>query len=221
MISATIAHLALRGRLVATSVATTGSAILARTTTGYTRAAGSFVTDGFAVGQELLEAGFPTNGYQVIKSVAAGALDVEATLVASGAAGGRSLTVGLPEGRAFDNTLFTPIAGRPYIEEDFVPATYRVTTIPANNGYGEDEGLYIVKWFGLSGKGIAGIRRCADAVLARFAPGTALTLSDGTQLRVPVTNGPWAGQITPIDGGWSYVVISIPYIGVSINAVAA
>jgi hypothetical protein len=60
--------LALRGRVLTLSVATTGTTSLAATATGYTRAAGSFVTDGFKPGMEVLAAGFATsgnNGYKI------------------------------------------------------------------------------------------------------------------------------------------------------------
>lgn len=215
-------RLAFRSRLLDTVVATTGSATLARTTTGYTRAAGSFVTDGFEPGMEFLEAGFPTNGYQIVKSVAAGTLLTEGALTASGAAAGRSLTAGIPEGRAWDGSTFTPTAGRWYIEEALVPGTHVVRTMPMASAYAENDGLYVITAYGLSGKGAYALDRFADAVLSMFTPGTSFTLSDGTAVRIPAELGPTAGQITPIDGGLSSAItIEIPYLANSLNTIAA
>lgn len=227
MIDGELALLALRARLLLTTVATTGSATLSATSTGYARASGSFLTDGFRKGHEItLATGFSTSGNnqaitsqgRVITAVSALAITCSGTTT-EGSGSGRVITVGIPFQRAFDDIRLAPVQGYPYIREDFVPATARVRTIPANTGSMEDRGLYVVTWFGLSGKG--GIRRCADAVLEQFAPGTTFTLSDGTSLRIPTELGPYAGQITPVDGDWSFCVITVPYIGESINAVAA
>lgn len=218
MIDSTATQLALRARMLTLSVAATGSTSLARTTTGYTRAAGSFVTDGFAPGMELLEAGFPTNGYQVVTAVAAGTLTVSGTLTASASAASRSLTAGLPQARAYDNVALTPTAGRPYIEEDFIPATATVYTAPIRRGHTVETGLYVIKWFGLSSYGITAIRKSVDALKALFAPGTAF--SSGA-VRIRGNPGPYAGQITPIDGGWSYCVLTIPWTAQSTNSIAA
>ena len=228
MISGVLAELALRARLVATTVATTGSTSLSATSTGYARASGSFLTDGFAVGMEITTVtGFSVAGNnQAATSQGRIITNVTATAIAcagcatDAASSGRVITVGVPFLRAYEETIFSPVAGFPYLEEDFVPTTYRVTTVPADNGYAEDRGLYVVKLFGLAGKGL-GIRRYADAILARFTPGTEFVLASSSTLRIPMENGPTAGQITPIEGGWSYVVIEIPYLADSLNTVAA
>jgi len=223
MVDITSAQLALRARALTLSVCTTGSTSLARTTTGYTRAAGSFVTDGFAVGMELLEAGFPTNAYRVVTNVAAGTLTVAGTLTASGAAGSRSLTVGLPEGRAWDNAVFTPIAGRPYLEEDMVPATSSLVTFRSQgSGSVEETGLYLFRWYGLPGTGLSALRKSVGALKALFAPGQGFTLSDGSVVRVRVDIGPYAGKIIPLEGGgWSVCTLTIPWSARSTNVIAA
>ncbi len=59
--------------------ATTGSVSLSATATGYARATGSFVTDGFAVGQQITASGFTNsanNGSSVVSAVTATALSV-------------------------------------------------------------------------------------------------------------------------------------------------
>ncbi len=227
--NSTLVLLALRARWLATTVATTGSVSLSATATGYARATGSFLTDGFAVGAEITSvAGFSVSANnqattvqgRVITGVTATTITCAGCAV-DGAASGRTITVGIPFQREYDNTTLVPPTGFPYVGEEFIPATKRVRTVPAQSGSMVDTGIYLVKWFGLSNRGPEAIRKAADAVLAQFAPNTAFVLSDGTTLRIPVQFGPNAGQITAVDGGWAYVVITIPYIGESFNAIAA
>ena len=79
MISGEAALLALRNRVLSVVTATTGSTTLVATTTGYTRATGSFVTEGFRIGMELAGTGFSTaanNNPGVILAVAADGLSL-------------------------------------------------------------------------------------------------------------------------------------------------
>jgi hypothetical protein len=76
--------------------ATTGTVSLSATATGYARTAGSFVTDGFAVGQQVTASGFTNsanNGSSVVSAVTATALTVTKTPVtaAEATAAGRSI----------------------------------------------------------------------------------------------------------------------------------
>ena len=62
--------------------ATTGAADIAATATSYTRAVGSFVTDGFVVGQRVIASGFANaanNGVSTVTAVTAGELTVTKT----------------------------------------------------------------------------------------------------------------------------------------------
>jgi hypothetical protein len=229
MIASSLAHLALRNRMLGTTVATTGSISLSATSTGYARASGSFLTDKFAVGMEITEVtGFSVSGNNQATTVQGRMItEISATAIACTgcatdvAAAGRVITAGVPFRKAFDNVKVTPTPGFPYLEEELVPAPSRVRTLPVAVGYAEDTGLYVVRWFGLSDTDILAIRRGVDAILARFTPATQFALSDGTTLRIPSENGPRAGQITRVEGGWSYCLLEIPYVGESINAVAA
>ena len=74
-----LVHLALRARAEGLVVCTTGVMALAATTSGYTRASGSFVADGFAIGQEIVPASFATNTPRVVKAVSALTLTTTAT----------------------------------------------------------------------------------------------------------------------------------------------
>ena len=96
MISNSAVLLALRNRALSLVVATTGSVSLSATATGYARAAGSFVTDGFKVGMDLTATGFTTpgnNGAHVLMAVTALTLSCLGC-VAEGPVGGITLASG-------------------------------------------------------------------------------------------------------------------------------
>lgn len=225
-IDKTAAHLALRARAVSVSVATTGSTSIAATATGYTRAAGSFVTDGFAVGMEILASGFGTsanNGYKIVVAVSALSMTVASltTMAIEAAGGNETLVCSLPEGRAFDNVAFDPTSytGRPFVEEDFVPATKGLMG-QRNGGLVIETGLYVIKLYGLADKGVAAIRKTMDALEVLFAPGTALTAGSHT-VRVRTDVAPYQGQILPQGDGRSLCVLTVPWEAYSTNAIAA
>lgn len=227
MLDQDAALLALRNRMLALVVCTTGAQSLSATATGYARAAGSFLDDGFRDGMEFLAAGFGTagnNGRRVIESVDATTITTTTTLAfptVEAAAGGRTLSVGLPIGRSLDNKGYTPAPGRPYIEEDFVPGGHGLRSFPAQGGTSQEDGLYVVKWYGLAGKGSSGIRRPVQALMALFAPGTVLS-ANGVSLRMGDFNDAVkSGQIIPQGNGWSVCIVTIPWWALSINTVAA
>jgi hypothetical protein len=228
MIDNRLALTACRTRLLGTTVATTGSTALSATASGYVRAAGSFLDDGFAVGHEItLATGFSgsannqatTAQGRVVTGVTATVLTCAGNSTES-AGSGKTVTVGIPFKREWDGVLLERASGFPYISDRWVPATHNIITFPAQSGQAEERGLYVVTWFGLSGKGTDAIRSGVDAIKARFTPGTTLTLSDGDVLRIRGSDaGPQAGQIIPIDGGWSYCQLTIPWIARSANVV--
>lgn len=223
------AAVAMRTRLRSVSIATTGTMALAATSSGYSRSdGGSFITDGFRIGQEFLPAGFATNARHVITDVTASAITTPDTITVEASAAGRSLTVDLPETRVWENVkpmragvVFAdgPTAGRPYVSDEWVPGTHEQVTFPANNARAEETGQYIVTVFGISDTGTAGIRSYTEAIAALFTPGTTITVgSDVVRIQ---KRGARAGQITPIANGWSYSQIVIPWYAETTNAVAA
>lgn len=203
------ALVALRTRLLATVVATTGSTTLTKTATGFTRASGSFVTDGFRVGMEVTPAGFTVNDVEVITALTATTMTTKShTAQSSGS--GRSLAAGIPVGRALEEMEFEPTAGRPWIQEQFVPATNNQAAFGGDDVLAELTGLYVVTWYGLSGHGAA-LRRSVDAVVARFNKASIAVGSD--TLKVRGSPGPNAGQIIPhpTRAGFSYCVVTVPW----------
>lgn len=215
----TAATLAFRARARSLVAVTTGATTLSATATGYARAAGSFVTDGFAVGMEITPSGFASNPVAVITEVTALTLTTAARAVEAAAAG-RTIAVGLPALRAWENKDFTRVVGRPYIDDEYVPATSELRTAPANGGTLEETGLYIIKWFGIPDRGVGGIRKPLSALKLLFTPGTSLVAGDHT-IRVRGDVGPFTGQIIPQGSGWSRCTLTIPWRAYSRNAVAA
>ena len=212
-------HLALRARAEALEVATTGVLSLAATTTGYTRATGSFITDGFTVGSEITPSGFAINTRRVITRVQDLTLTVSTTVTVEAASGGRSVVVGVPALFAKENTIFTPVAGRPYLVEEFDPATNVLRAGPAASGVREETGMYHLRWYGLANTGMLGIRQAVQALAARFTPGTNLTAGSDT-VRIRGDVGPMKTRVAPRDDGWAVCLLTIPWRVFSANVVA-
>lgn len=219
MMDETLGLLALRAPALALSIATTGSATLSATSTGFARTAGSFVTDGFRVGMEVKPAAFSSNAYGVVTSVSALALGIAGGRTVEAAGAGRSIVAGLPEGRQWENVAFSRTSGRVYIAEEFVPANAALWTAPRDHGRVEETGLYKLQWHGLTGYGPEGIRDAISALKQLYRPGLGLgTLADGTSLRVGANPGPYSGGLLRIEGGWTALVLTIPWVAQSINA---
>jgi hypothetical protein len=127
----------------------------------------------------------------------------------------------LPTARAYENVEFTPTPGVEYVEEDFVPATSELRSATASQGTVQDEGLYVIRWFGVAGTGTTGVGAMSQsitALLARFAPGSSITASDGTVVRIKERPAPWRGQIIPnLIPGRAVATITIPWRVYSTN----
>lgn len=204
------ALLALRGRLLATVVATTGVTTLTATGTGYTRATGSFITDGFRVGMEVVPSGFADNSPGVIQSLT----DLEIVLMndrdPEGAAANRSLTVGIPQLRGWENFEVKPLDGRWFVEEDYIPGPRNRVGVMRSGPY-EHLPQYIVRLSGLSDTGVTALYTVAQEILDQFPPGDAFSMADGQPLRVASSPAPSRGQVLPgLDSGRAEIVITIP-----------
>lgn len=198
--------LALRARALTVSVATTGSITMEATATGFARAAGSFVTDGFAVGMEVVPSGFAVNAPAVVTGVLPLAMTVRGGRAPEAAAGGRSLTVGLPVLRAWENApAFTPEDGRPFVEEDYLAGPVR-EPVP---GVVEGDPMYVLRLYGPQGVGTMAAYTLSDALLDVFRPRTQISLPSGDVLHVRGNPAPYRGQLT-IRNGRSLIVVTIP-----------
>lgn len=210
MISHHQIQLALRAKLLTLSVATTGSVTLSATANGYARTTGSFLTDGFAPGMEVVPAGFGSNPTSTITSVTALAVTVKDARTAENAGAGRSLTVGLPSLRAWENTNFTPIVGVPYVEEQYIPGPTARLTLGSTSQL-EVLPLYSPRIYVPQNTGLGADGGYADALLTLFAPNTTMRLANGDILRVRGDQAPYLGQRYPSDPrGYSVVPVNIP-----------
>ena len=219
MINHEEALFSLRTKLLTLSVATTGSTSLSATATGYERAAGSFVTDGFRVGMEVKGTSFvnaANNNAKTLTAVAA------ATLTCAGCttetAGTRTLAVGLPATRVWSNSEAedadgapsSVVAGIPYFTEQYLPGPMSRETL---GSLAELEVLpqYIPRIHVPAGQGIAAAFKYADALLTLFAPNTTFTLSTSSSvMRVRGDVAPFSGQLLQSEPGFAAVPITVP-----------
>jgi hypothetical protein len=136
-------------------------------------------------------------------------------------------TSGLPAAanRVKVNKAYTQTPKVPYLEEDYTPAIPAMLSLPAQGGTIEGRGLYVVRWYGIADTGTGAIRAGTTAILAKFAIGTTLTLTNGDAVRIgtptdPPT-GPYAGAIRPTGDGFAVSVITIPFWILTANVIAA
>jgi hypothetical protein len=211
MINHTLINAALKARALSLVVATTGSTTLAGTTTGYSRASGSFLTDNFVVGQEVT----PSFGVQTpafITAVSALTMSVNGGRTVQSAGAGRSLRVLLPAMRAFDNQTITPLEGRWFVEGEYSPSTAALSTITASRGYGEATGEYYWRLYGIAAVGDIPFHTMATALLACYPPGDGQALADGSVLRIGDNPAPCVrGNVTPDQAGFSVLTVVVPW----------
>lgn len=219
MIDEGAALLALRARGLTVSVATTGTMSLSATTTGYARAAGSFITDGFIPGMEITPAGFSANTVDIITGVSALALTTLNARTAEASAGSRSIAVALPSVRAWELKDTSKETGAWMVREELIPGPSELKG-QKNGGLVREIGLYVLTLYGPEKYGPLAMRKLTGALKALYAPGTTLTAGSHT-LRVRTDSSVYAGQIIPQGDGHARCVLTVPYEAYSINAIAA
>lgn len=212
---------AFRARAATVVVATTGAAELSATATGYARATGSFVTDGFERGMSVTPAGFTATDVTVITSVSALAMTVRGGRTIEAPASGRTLSVLLPVDRLDANEPYEPRAGREHIAFAVDPTPSRLLTVPAQTGTREDRGLTVMQWFGIPTYGSAALSACIAALAALFTPGTTMTLSDGTTLYVNGNPGPEVSAPRNTTADRAVAVLKVPWRRSATNTIAA
>ncbi len=124
----------------------------------------------------------------------------------------------LPTIREYENFPFTPPATDPYAEEDFAPSTATLYAGTPDGGTVETTGLYVIRWFGVSGVGTTDMNAGITALLARFAPGLSIPAGTGLTLRVRGDAAPMRGQITNLTTGRPVATITIPWRLTSYNS---
>ena len=212
-------QLALRAHVETLSVVTTGTTTLGATGSTFTRSAGSFITDGFSAGMEVTGTGFgaTNNAAHIVTAVAALSLTVSGTLDTEVAAGSRSLAVGLPSRRAWENIGFDPEPGYPWIEEQLVPGPTRVPTI-GTNGTIVAEPIYGITVHAVENTGIGAANRYVGALWEHFKPGTQVNLTNGDTAEVRRDTGPFPSPKLRTRPGWVTVPVSFPLRLYTINS---
>lgn len=122
----------------------------------------------------------------------------------------------LPAARAWENVLFRPTEGQPYVAEQFVPATSALQGL-VRSGTIETRGLYVVQWYGVVNTGLGALTAGVDALLALFPPGASFTASTGAIVYVRGDVGPSRGQIRYDDSrtgapGWAAIAVKVPWV---------
>lgn len=166
---------AFRQKLLELVLADTGSVQIACAGATYSRTSGSFIDDGFSVGDEVTASGFASatnNGRAIITAVTATTMTIDRTLSTAAAATAR-LTAGLPAGRAWEGKEYIPTTGQPWVRESFRPLVSRPRSLGAG-GTIEHQMTANLSLFYPSKKGTLAVERMAGAVLDAFAPGTSL-----------------------------------------------
>jgi hypothetical protein len=207
---------AFRARLLTLVVATTGTTNLSATTTGYARPAGSFPTDEFSPGMEVVGIGFAgaplagNNAPAIIQDVVLGTPLVMKILggrTTEAGASGRRLTVGLPQERRWAGTQ-TPVstapATRPNIVEQWVPGGIE------DDGAIIDTGQYVITWNGLANYGAAAMLRQMTALRDHFPPGLSFTINSDI-VRITGKPAPSFTQPTTLANGIETSTIRIPW----------
>jgi hypothetical protein len=209
-------QLALRVKALTLSVATTGSISMSATLTGYARAAGSFLTDGLALGMEITPVGFASNPVDVITGVTALAVTTKNGRTVESAGSGRSLTVGLPSDRAWENVQLIP-SGKPYVEEQYIPGPMVLESEGAN-GNVTLEPMYQLQIYTPEQTGIGAGSRYVDALTTLFAPSTEIPVGSEI-LFVRPSPGPFRGQRQIGAPGYSTIPFTVPLRIYSSNSI--
>lgn len=196
-------------------VATTGSMSLEATGSTYVRTTGSFITDGFRPGMEITEVvGFVDTAPSVVKEVSALVLTVDRALTTAAAAGGRSLTVGLPSRVSDENVEFEPTAKKPFYVEQLIPGP-PITQL-SMGGRDDNATLMVEPMYQLQihveeGVGSGALYRYVSAIVEHFRPNTTIALSNGDVIRVREDRGPYpANQILRSKPGFATLPVAIP-----------
>lgn len=183
---------ALETHLCALSLATTGSRTdIAATSTGYQRSAGSFLADGFQIGDTIQPTGFAESDPAIVLAASDTVLVVDRAVVAEPAGAAVTLTATVPERRKFEGQPFVKPKDRPWLRAALRPAGAPLVAW-GTGGLLRHHGSFLVDLFEPvdSGRGLARIERLAGAVRSQFKAGSALTHG---AVQVRITNAKRAG----------------------------
>ena len=124
----------------------------------------------------------------------------------------------LPVEQSWENVRFVPVAGLPYVEEQFVPGPQFLRGL-TSGGMVEQRGMYVILWYGVAETGLGDLTAGRDALLALFPPESVITTAAGDAVRIRGDVAPYAGQIRYDTPGWAYIAINIPWRVFTLNPI--
>lgn len=202
---------ALRARLLATVAYDSGLMSIAATGGSYVAQPGPLPV-GLMQGMEVEGRGFAAAMPPLVASAVTGdSVAVGPALPEDPSPGTatRRLVVGIPALRAWENVAFNPEDGRWYVEEDYLPGGSRRVTL-GKSAEVDVYPVYVIRLYGLSGRGTGAIHTVGDAILNNFRPGADMPTDDGHTVRVMGDPAPSRGQVLPETASHAVTVITIP-----------
>jgi hypothetical protein len=178
----------------------------------YARASGSWITDGFRIGQEVQVTGVGSGTVVRVKSLTASTLTTTGTATGSGAS--PRFLVGLPQGRAWEGQgVYRPTLGQPYISEAYVPANAaRITQGSGASPTIQHDINANVTLFYPASEGTEAIERMAGAIQAHFMPKTKLTRDTIGARVMDVRRSP-----VMMDGDWLSIGVTVQLLAFTIG----
>jgi hypothetical protein len=206
-------HQALAGRLLSLTKAVNTTPVSV-TRSGYTRATGSFLEDGFAPGDEVTATEFAlrsNNTSGVVSSVTDTLLQLRDVTLATEAVGVGILGVRTPSRVAWEGTEFDPEVGWPYLRESYRPGTRTVRSL-GTKALLRHEIIWLVDCFYPAlGKGTTGINGMAQAVMDKYPPGLQVTHDMYVRTSYPF------GVLTK--DGWQHIPVTIRLTAHTTNSI--
>jgi hypothetical protein len=124
----------------------------------------------------------------------------------------------LPAARRWENDALKPTSGVEYVEEEFHPmgGTLRGARV---GGLLVEDGLYVIRWWGIAGVGTAALSASLRALLDRFPAGSKLTASDASVVFIHGNPTPRRTEITNPSAypGRAVSTVRIPFWTQSVN----
>ena len=145
---------------------------------------------------ELVPGGFASNPVSVITYVDATTITVMDARTVEAESAGRQLNVGLPANRGWEGFVLEEDDSLWSLGEEYIPGPVQQVTL-GPGGQLHNVPIYILKLYAPLGFGSTALYKVADAVLAAFPPRYAMTLADGTVLRVRSGEGPYRSEALP------------------------
>jgi hypothetical protein len=198
--------LALWARVDTLSVVTTGSTTLGASGSTYTRASGSFITDGFAPGMETLDW---NSALRVVEKVEALTLTVDSAPTAASQASGRTLAVGPPSRFAHENVHFDPTQGYPWLEDALISGPTRQLTTGTSEATIEWDPIYRLWVHVPENVGSLAALKYVDALLLHLRSNTSVTLTGGATVHVRTDAGPYVGAIVRQRPGFVTALLTV------------